>query len=72
PNRIFNAHHIQQIARFGPGKPYSTDDVDVLRHAIIQTGVVSAVDIKPVQTAQPDMVYVGLKMEPAPPRTFSA
>lgn len=72
PNRIFNAHHIQQIARFGPGKPYSTDDVDDLRHAIIQTGLVSAVDIKPVQTAQPDIVDLAVKMEPAPPRTISA
>ncbi|MGJ3649209.1 autotransporter assembly complex protein TamA [Sphingomonas sp. GlSt437] len=71
PNRIFDAHHIQQIARFHPGDAYDTTKVEDLRRAIIQTGLVSTLEIKPVPGAAPDAVDLAIKMEPAPPHTIA-
>ncbi len=71
-DRIFNARHIQNIARFRPGKPFDSTDLDDLRRAIIQTGLVSSVDIKPVEGQVPDTVDIAVKLEPAPPHTIAA
>ena len=46
--RIFGPRHVQDIARFKPGQPYDSAELDDLRRALIQTGLVSAATIKPV------------------------
>src|SRR5207237_1992996 len=45
--------------------------LDDLRRALIQTGLVSSVDVKPVPGATPDLVDVQVRLEPAPPRTVA-
>ncbi len=70
-SRIFNARHIQDIARFRAGQPYDSTQLDDLRRAIIQTGLVSAVDIKPVEGQEPGTVDIAVKLERAPPHTIA-
>ena len=70
-NRVFGPDHVQDIARFTPGKPYDATALDDLRRALIQTGLVSSVDVKPVESATPGVVDVGVKLEPAPPHTVA-
>jgi translocation and assembly module TamA len=69
--RLFSAKHLGRIARFHPGDFYDAAKMDDFRRALIQTSLVSAVTIKPVPTADPDVVDVSVKLEPAPPRTIS-
>ncbi|KQT33377.1 hypothetical protein ASG29_04785 [Sphingomonas sp. Leaf412] len=71
-NRIFDADHLADIARFRPGEPYRTSEVDDLRRALIQTGLVSTAEVTPVPGATPDTVDVRFRLEPAPPRTVAA
>ncbi|MCP3733902.1 autotransporter assembly complex protein TamA [Sphingomonas sp. RP10(2022)] len=70
-NRVFDADHVQDIARFAPGDPYDAASLDDLRRALIQTGLVSSVEVKPVESATPGAVDIGVKLEPAPPRTIA-
>ncbi|KQN24134.1 hypothetical protein ASF00_14825 [Sphingomonas sp. Leaf34] len=70
-NRVFGADHVAEIARFSPGDMYDAAKLDDLRRALIQTSLVSAVDLKPVQGATPDTVDVAVKLDPAPPRTVA-
>ncbi|MDQ2891503.1 MAG: autotransporter assembly complex protein TamA [Pseudomonadota bacterium] len=70
-NRVFGADHVQDIARFIPGDPYDADSLDDLKRALIQTGLVSSVEVKPIDSADPAVVDVGVKLEPAPPRTVA-
>ncbi len=70
-NRVFDANHIQDIARFTPGSPYDASSLDDLRRALIQTSLVSSVDVKPVPGATPDTVDVAVKLEPAPVHTIA-
>ncbi|WP_380786145.1 autotransporter assembly complex family protein [Sphingomonas sp. R86521] len=70
-NRVFDAHHVQEIARFTPGQPYDAAKIDDLRRALIQTSLVSAVSVKPVQGATPDVVDIAVKLDPAPPHTVA-
>ncbi|MDQ2879468.1 MAG: autotransporter assembly complex protein TamA [Pseudomonadota bacterium] len=69
-NRVFGAKHIQEIARFTPGKPYDSASVDDLRRAIVQTSLVSTVDITPVDAGD-GIVDLDVKLERAPPRTIA-
>lgn len=71
PNKLFDAHHIEQIARFKPGQRYDAQQLEDLHRALIQTGLVSVADVKPVEGKQPDVVDVAVKVEPAPPHTIS-
>ena len=71
PNRIFNARHIEKIARFRPGDPYDTTAIDDLRRALIQTGIVSSVEIKPVEGKEPGTVDIDVAMLPAPVHTIA-
>lgn len=71
PNRIFNARHIEQIARFRPGDPFDTTAIEDLRRALIQTGIVSSVEIKPVEGREAGTVDVDVKMLPAPVHTIA-
>ena len=70
-NGVFDAHHVQEIARFVAGGPFDQAGLDDLRRALIQTGLVSTVDIKPVPGASPDLVDVQVHLDPAPPRTVA-
>ncbi|WP_243848290.1 autotransporter assembly complex protein TamA [Sphingomonas insulae] len=70
-NRVFDAHHVQEIARFTPGETYDASSLDDLRRALIQTSLVSAVTLKPVEGTTPGTVDIGVKLEPAPPRTIA-
>ena len=71
-NRVFDAAHVQEIARFAPGDPYTTAGVDDLRRALIQTGLVSTAQVTPVPGATPETVDLNVRLEPAPPRTVAA
>lgn len=68
----FGAKHIADIARFKPGEPYNQADIDDLKRAIIATGLVSSVDVSPVDSGSPDTADVAVTMTPAPLRTIAA
>ena len=70
-NGVFAPDHVQDIARFRPGEPYDAAALDDLRRALIQTSLVSAVEVTPVPGATPDTVDVRVKLDPAPPRTVA-
>jgi translocation and assembly module TamA len=70
-NRVFDARHVQEIARFTPGTPYRAPALDDLRRALIQTGLVSVAEVKPVPGATPETVDIDVRLEPAPPRTIA-
>ena len=69
--KLFGPEHLARIARFRRGDAYDAAMMDDFRRALIQTGLVSSVELKPVQTAQPDVVDVAVKLERAPPRTIA-
>ena len=69
-NRVFDAEHVADIARFAPGDPFRAAALDDLRRALIQTGLVSVAEVRPVD-AGPGVVDVAVKLEPAPPRTIA-
>lgn len=71
-NRVFDAAHVAEIARFRPGDPFVASEVDDLRRALIQTGLVSTAEVTPVPGADPATVDVAVRLEPAPPRTVAA
>jgi translocation and assembly module TamA len=70
-NKVFNAKHIQEIARFTPGQPFDSAMLADLRRTLIQTGLISSVDIKPVQSKDPDTVDIAVALEPAPKYTIA-
>lgn len=70
-DRLFDAHHVQEIARFDPGEPYNASDVEDLRRAIVQTGLVSSVTLKPVDAGDGEHVDLDIDMRPAPLRTIA-
>jgi translocation and assembly module TamA len=71
PGSLFDAKHIQEIARFKPGQPYEASDIDDLRRALIATGLVSTVSVTPQPGATSETVDVAVTIEPAPPRTIA-
>jgi translocation and assembly module TamA len=70
-NKVFGAKHIQEIARFKPGETYNAAALDDLRRALIQTSLVSTVEIKPVQNADPGIVDIDVGLTPAPRHTIA-
>ncbi|MFA5964944.1 MAG: BamA/TamA family outer membrane protein [Sphingomonas sp.] len=70
-NHVFGAKHIQEIARFKPGQPYDAESLADLRRALIQTSLVSTVDIKPVDAGN-GLVDIDVALQPAPPHTIAA
>ena len=69
---VFTARHIQDIARFTPGEPFDQPGLTDLRRALIQTGLVSNVQIRPVEGQAPGTVDIQVLTTPAPPRTIAA
>lgn len=70
-DRVFDASHVEDIARFRPGETYNDAAIDDLRRALIQTGLVSTIRLTPVEGQQPGTVDLQVAMEPAPPRTVA-
>lgn len=70
-NRVFGPDHVAEIARFDRGDTFDQTQLDDLRRALIQTGLVSSVTLEPVEGAAPGTVDVAVKLDPAPPRTVA-
>ncbi|MEO7550933.1 MAG: BamA/TamA family outer membrane protein [Croceibacterium sp.] len=74
--RFMDGRHLSDIARFEPGDLYQRSlDLD-LRRAILATGIVSSVTVKPVAVAQPangqpGTVDMAVEMIPAKLRTLA-
>ncbi len=68
---VFSARHIETIARFHEGDPYRVPLVEDLRQALVATGLVSAVTIRPVARPESDLVDLAIGIEPAPMRTIA-
>ena len=69
--RVFDAEHVLDIARFTPGNPYDASALVDLRRALIQTGLVSTVKVEPVEGKEPGTVDIAVGLEPAPPHTIA-
>ncbi|HEX8553315.1 MAG TPA: autotransporter assembly complex family protein [Sphingomonas sp.] len=70
-NRVFDADHVADIARFVPGDRYDAAVLDDLRRALIQTSLVSSAEVRPVEGSTPGTVDIGVRLDPAPPRTVA-
>lgn len=70
-NRVFGPGHVAEIARFRPGDAFDQGEVDDLRRALVQTGLVSSVQLEPRPGAAAGTVDLGVRLEPAPPRTVA-
>jgi translocation and assembly module TamA len=68
---LFSARHIGTIARFDEGDPYRADRIDDLRQALVATGLVSSIAIRPVAREGTDLVDLAVALEPAPMRTIA-
>ncbi|MEA3029081.1 MAG: translocation and assembly module TamA [Sphingomonadales bacterium] len=68
---LFDARHIATIARFHEGDPWRSDRVEDLRQALVATGIVSSVAIRPVARPDSDLVDLAVALEPAPMRTVA-
>lgn len=51
-DRLFSEKHLNVLARFDPGDPYDSRDVEDLRQALVATGLFSKVALRPVETGQ--------------------
>ncbi|MET1113086.1 MAG: BamA/TamA family outer membrane protein [Allosphingosinicella sp.] len=67
---LFTARHIQTIARWKPGAAYEAPLVEDLRRALIATGLVSSVAIRPV-AGEGKSVDLAVSLERAPMRTVA-
>ncbi len=67
---LFGAGHIQRIARWKPGAPYEAALVEDLRRALIATGLVSSVALRPV-AGEDRSVDLAVALERAPMRTIA-
>jgi translocation and assembly module TamA len=68
---LFSADHLETIARFDEGDPWRADRIEDLRQALVATGLVSSVAIRPVAREGSDLVDVAVALEPAPMRTIA-
>ena len=68
---IFDADHVQDIARFVPGQPFDASALADLRRALVQTSLVSSVKITPVEGKEPGTVDIAVGLEPAPKHTIA-
>ena len=68
---LFGAEHLQTVSRLDEGDTLSTPMIDDLRRALIATGLVSTVAIRPVARQGSDVVDLAVALEPAPLRTVA-
>ena len=71
PTDLFDADHVQMIARFDPGDVYQASDVEDLRRALIATGLISTLAIDPIVADDPAAVNLAVAVTPAPLRTIA-
>jgi len=69
--KLFNAKHVERIARFNRGDPYMASDVEDLRSAIVATGLVSSVTLTPKEAGDGEHVDLAVDVRPAPLRTIA-
>ena len=67
----FSARHVQRIARFKPGDRFERSEVNDLRRALVATGLVAAVEVRPVPRDEGRTIDLAVKLEPAPMRTIA-
>jgi translocation and assembly module TamA len=73
---LFGSRHLQRIARFKDGDIFQASEVDDLRRAILATGLVSTVTLKPVAATspvgvEPGTVDIAVETTAAPLRTIA-
>ncbi len=68
---LFDADHVQMIARFDPGDLYQASEVEDLRRALIATGLVSTITLDPVEADEAGAVDIAVDVTPAPLRTIA-
>jgi translocation and assembly module TamA len=68
----FGPRHVGVIARFRPGDPFRQSDIVDLDRALVATGLVSQVTIRPEPGASDDLVDLHLSLGQAPLRTIAA
>jgi translocation and assembly module TamA len=74
---FLNAHHLQRMARFRPGRTYDQQLVDDFRRAILSTGIVGGVTIVPRESvapvaATPGVADLDVKLTKGPQHTIGA
>ena len=70
--QLFGPEHAELIARFDEGDLYKQSDVEDLRRALIATGLISTVTLKPVASEEePGVVNLAANITPAPLRTIA-
>jgi translocation and assembly module TamA len=67
----FSARHLATIARFKPGDPFKRSEVDDLRRALINTGLVSTVEVRVVPVDGGRTADLAVRLEPAPSHTIA-
>lgn len=70
-NKLFDARHVESIARFERDDPYKASDVEDLRSAIVATGLVSSVTLTPKDAGDGKHVDLAVDVRPAPLRTIA-
>jgi translocation and assembly module TamA len=68
---LFTVDHLERIARFREGEPFRAERIEDLRQALVATGLVSSVTLRPVARPDSDLVDVAVAIEPAPMRTVA-
>ena len=74
---FINAHHLQRMARFRPGRAYDQHLVDDFRRAVLSTGIVGGVTIVPREALAPTSTAPGVadldvKLTKGPQHTIGA
>ncbi|MDQ3077457.1 MAG: BamA/TamA family outer membrane protein [Pseudomonadota bacterium] len=67
----FSPRHVALIARFDPGDRYERSEVDDLRRALVATGLVSVVEVRPVPVDGGRVIDLDVRLEQAPLRTVA-
>lgn len=68
---LFSAQHVQRIARFRPGERFEAPLLDDLRRALVNTGLVGTVEVRPVARPETGVVDIAVKLSRAPVRTIA-
>ncbi|MEJ7926467.1 BamA/TamA family outer membrane protein [Sphingobium sp. AN641] len=70
-DRLFTARHVQRIARFDAEDVYKASDVEDLRRALVQTGLISSLRLEPRDAGDGAHVDIAVDARPAPLRTIA-
>lgn len=71
-SRPIDVQHFNEIARFHPGKVYDSQLIDDLRRAVIQTSLVSTIQLTPVPDPNhPNITDIVVSTEKAPLHTIA-